>query len=65
MLCAFKPPENITVDETVYWYHHCWLEFVKHYLLDISVEALLTVHLLAVPLQWSNTAKRLKKEITQ
>lgn len=58
-------PKTIIVDETVYWYHHCWLEFVQHYLLDISVEALLTVHLLAVPLQWSNTAKRIKKEITQ
>lgn len=59
MLCAFKPLENITVDEIVYWNNHCWLEFVQHYLLEISAEALLTVHLLAVPLLWNNTAKRL------
>ena len=41
MLCAFKPLENITVDETVCWNNHCWLEFVHqgaHTLQAVSEE---------------------------
>lgn len=65
MLCAFKPPQNAPgrCFSTSSW--GCWLGFAQLYLVGRSGEALSTVHSLADPSQWSNTAKKPKKEMAQ